>query len=318
MLAVFFNMTLSLLCFFVTILLLSFLHKLFIMKWQLFSIILFVAVATSCKKDHSTETGSNVATTMLDVAYGTNAQQKLDFYLPVGRATTTTKVLVLVHGGSWTSGDKTDLSSYVDTLKARLPGYAIFNINYRLSANPNNVFPTQENDVKAALQFIYSHSSTYLIADKYALIGVSAGAHLAMLQGFKYTSPVRPKVVASFSGPSDLIDMYNNPAGGNVLIRLALANAVGTAPLQDSLLYATSSPVNYISSTSPATIVFQGGADPLISVNQALEVQAALLNKGVINQYVFYPMAAHIGTWDSATMYNAFNKLQAFIEVNVL
>ena len=289
------------------------------MKWQqLFYILLFITATTSCKKEHSTETASNAVTTMLNVAYGADAQQKLDLYLPAGRATATTKVIVLVHGGSWTSGDKKDLSSYVDTLKARLPDYAIFNINYRLSANPNNVFPTQENDVKAALQFIYGNSSSYLIADKYALVGVSAGAHLAMLQGYKYTSPVRPKVVASFSGPSDLIDMYNNPAGGNVLIPLALANAVGVAPIQDSLLYATSSPVNYISSTSPATIVFQGGVDPLVSVNQALEVQAALVNKGVVNQYVFYPLAAHIGDWDSATMYDAFNKLQAFIEANVL
>ena len=199
-----------------------------------------------------------------------------------------------------------------------MPAYAIFNINYRLSAFPNNVFPTQENDVKAALTFITGNAASYLISGKYALVGVSAGAHLAMLQGFKYTNPITPKVIASFSGPSDLIEMYNNPAGGITLISDAVAAAVGATPAQDSLLYATSSPVNYITSTSPATIVFQGGVDPLVSVTQAVEVQSKLTSSNVTNQYVFYPTAAHIGTWDNATMFDAFNKLQAFLAANVL
>ena len=289
------------------------------MKWYSWLLsALFIVAAVSCKKEATTVSGTIAASSMLDISYGTNAQQKLDIYLPAGRTTATTKVMVLLHGGAWTSGDKTDLNDYIDTLKRRLPAYAIFNINYRLSAYPNNVFPTQENDVKAALDFIAGKSATYLITNKYALVGVSAGAHLAMLQGFKYTTPVKPAVIASFSGPSDLIEMYNHPVGGITLIADALAAAIGANPSQDSLLYATSSPVNYITTASPATIVFHGGADPLVSTTQALEVQSKLVNNGVINQYVFYPNAAHIGTWDNATMFDAFNKLQAFLEANVL
>ena len=272
------------------------------MKWRpLLSIILFITMLSSCQKDISSSqpgNGTVAAATMLNVAYGADPLQDIDVYLPAGRAAATTKVMVLLHGGAWTGGDKTDLTAYIDTLKSRLPGYAIFNINYRLSANPQNIFPTQENDVKAAMDFIFSKSATYLVSDKYALVGVSAGAHLAMLQGFKYTSPVKPKAIASFSGPSDLIDLYHNPPGGNTLVSLALADAVGAFPEQDSLLYATSSPVNFITSASPPTIIFQGGQDPLVSTAQALEVQTKLTNAGVINQYVFYPAAApyrHMG-----------------------
>jgi acetyl esterase/lipase len=280
-------------------------------------VVLFFIVLVSCKKDVSTG-NMVVAVNEKNIAYGADPSQKIDVYLPANRTAATTKVIVTIHGGSWTSGDKKDLTGYVDSLKRRLPDYAIFNINYRLSATPNNVFPAQENDVKAALDFIYSKSAEYLISDKYALVGVSAGAHLAMLQGFKYTSPVKPKVVASFSGPSDLIEMYYHPVGGNSLISLALAQAVGFMPQQDSLLYATSSPVNFITNSSPPTIIFQGGTDPLVSATQATEVQTKLANAGVTNQYVFYPDAAHIGFWDNATMFDAFNKLQAFIEANVL
>jgi acetyl esterase/lipase len=280
-------------------------------------VILFFLALASCKKDTST-TDTVAVVNQTNIAYGTDPLQKIDIFLPADRTASTTKVIVTIHGGSWTSGDKKDLTGYIDSLKRRLPAYAIFNINYRLSAYPNNVFPVQENDVKAALDFIYSKSAEYLISDKYALVGVSAGAHLAMLQGFKRTSLVKPKVVASFSGPADLIEMYNHPAGGNSIISLALAQAVGNTPTQDSLLYATSSPVNFITSSSPPTILFQGGIDPLVSTTQATEVQTKLVSAGVTNQYVFYPGAAHIGFWDNATMFDAFNKLQAFIEANVL
>jgi dipeptidyl aminopeptidase/acylaminoacyl peptidase len=139
-----------------------------------------------------------------------------------------------------------------------------------------------------------------------------------MLQGFKYTAPVKPKVIASFSGPSDLIEMYNHPTFGNPLVSLGLANAVGTTPAQDSLLYATSSPVNYITAASPSTIIFQGGNDSLVSVTQALEVQKKLGDAGVKNQYVFYPEAGHTGSWDRETSLDAFAKLLAFIKDNVL
>jgi len=120
----------------------------------------------SCKKSDGGGTGgggTNPATaqTLTDVSYGTDAAQKMDIYLPANRTTASTKVIVLVHGGAWSSGNKTDLSTLqvgmviTDTLKTRFPDFAIFNINYRLSTGTVNLFPTQENDMKAAVQFIF-------------------------------------------------------------------------------------------------------------------------------------------------------------------
>src|SRR5688572_27628564 len=79
------------------------------------------------------------AKTELNVAYGANAAQKMDVYLPAGR-TSSTKVILVIHGGGWSSGDKADLTPYIDTLKKRLPGYAIFNLNYRLASGTSNLF----------------------------------------------------------------------------------------------------------------------------------------------------------------------------------
>lgn len=287
---------------------------------KLFSFLLFffiIVLYSSCNKnDDAAPPSVAEAKTILNVAYGNDALQKMDVYLPAGRSADSTKVLIMIHGGGWTTGDKADFKPFVDTMKARLPKYAIFNINYRLSANPNNIFPAQENDVKAAVEFIYSKASEYLISGKYVLIGASAGGHLSMLQGYKYNSPVKAKAVVSFFGPADLTDMYNNPAGGNPLLSLVLANAVGKTPAQDPAIYFNSSPFNFISAASPPTILLHGGADPLVSSSQSVAAKNKLQNFGVINQYVYYPAGGH-GDWDAGTYKNAFNNIQDFLTANV-
>ena len=278
-------------------------------------ILLAVLLATSifsCKKNDT-----SVDVYITNASYGADTMQRFDGYLPADRSTDATKVIILVHGGGWTSGDKTDFSSFVDTLKRRLPGYAIFNINYRLSAAPNNIFPTQELDVKAAVEYIYNKASQYLISDKFILMGASAGGHLAMLQAYKYNTPVKVKAVVSFFGPSDLTDMYNNPVGGNPVLSVLLAGAIGVTPAQDPDIYTNSSPVNFISSSSAMpTILLHGGLDPLVNPSQSVAVQTKLNTAGITNQYVFYPNGGH-GDWDAATYADAFNKIQIFLETNV-
>src|SRR6187401_2929017 len=150
------------------------------MRSGLFILIHFSLVFSSCKKDDAPE--QEMSVTMLNVSYGTNSQQKMDVYLPATRSTTDTKVMIMIHGGGWNSGDKTDFNEYVDSLKKREPSYAIFNLNYRL-ANTPDLFPAQELDVKAAVEFINSERQEYKVSDKFVLVGASAGGHLALLQG---------------------------------------------------------------------------------------------------------------------------------------
>ena len=253
------------------------------------------------------------AKSMMNVSYGTDPMQKMDIYLPADRSNSSTKVLVLIHGGEWESGNKTDLNDYVDTMKKRFPDYAVFNINYRLSINGNNVFPTQENDTKAALQFIIDNATNYIISKKIVLLGVSAGGHLALLQAYKYNSPIIPKAVISFYAPTDLTELYNDPT--SPLIPPALAVIVGKTPAQDASLYSNSSPINFVSSASPPTLLFHGGIDSLVKPSQSVSLQMKLQANGVINQYVFYASKNH--GWTGATLSDSFNKIQSFLASNV-
>ncbi|MEO8109582.1 MAG: alpha/beta hydrolase [Ginsengibacter sp.] len=278
----------------------------------------FISVALfffSCQKiiEPGTGTQSIAAKTILNVSYGNDPLQDMDVYLPASRSSSSTKVLVMIHGGAWESGDKADLNEYVDTMKKRLPDYAIFNINYRLSINGVNTFPTQENDTKAALQYIIDNAGNYIISKKLVLLGASAGGHLALLQGYKYNTPVVPKAIISFFGPTDMTAMYNDPA--NPLIPPQLAIVVGKTPVQDPALYANSSPVNFVSSSSPPTILLHGGQDPLVKPSQAITLQAKLQAAGVVNEYVFYPTDGH--GWVGPDLSDSFDKIQAFLAANV-
>ena len=287
--------------------------QIFSMKLLLF-IIGVALVNSSCQKDGmGGGTASLAAKTEMNVSYGADAMQKMDVYLPAGRTTNTTKVMILVHGGGWNQGDKADFTSYVDTLKRRLPEYAIFNINYRLATGTSNFFPTQENDLKAAIDFIFSKRAEYNISDKFVYLGASAGAHLVLLQAYKNTATIRPKAVVDFFGPTDMVDMYNNPT--NPLIPGALVQIVGGTPTTQATLYTQSSPINFVTAQSPPTIILHGGLDALVSPTQSVALKTRLEASGVITQYVLYPAENH--GWVGANLSDSFNKIQAFLTANV-
>ena len=269
-----------------------------------------VTLISSCKKDDAPE--QDMSVTMLNVSYGTNAQQKMDVYLPATRNTTTTKVMIMIHGGGWNTGDKADFNEYVDSLKKREPSYAIFNINYRL-ANTPDIFPAQEQDVKAAVEFIYNQRQGYKISDKFVLVGASAGAHLALLQGYKYSTPLKPKAIIDFFGPTDLVDLYNNPS--NPLVQPTLLSVTGGTPTTNNTLYTQSSPINFVSAQSPPTMILHGGADIIVSLSQSIQLNNKLTIAGVSRDYIFYPTEGH--GWIGANLSDSFNKIQAFLAANV-
>jgi len=274
-------------------------------------LILFLAILiSSCKKENDTPQDDSV--TMMNVSYGSNAQQKMDIYLPANTSSATTKVIIMIHGGAWNTGDKSDFNQYVDSLKKREPTYAIFNINYRLANSPD-LFPSQENDVKAAVQFIYDKKTEYRISDKFALVGASAGAHLALLQGYKQTNPVKVKAIIDFFGPTDLTEMYNNPT--SPLVPLLLTSVIGGTPTTQPLTYQMSSPLNYVTNQSPSTLILHGGVDIVVSSSQSVLLNNKLTISGVIHQYIFYPTEGH--GWVGANLTDSFNKIQAFLAANV-
>lgn len=263
---------------------------------------------TACSKQG--EQTASEAETLTDVSYGADNRHKMDIYLPADRSTGTTNTIVLIHGGGWSGGDKQDFAPTIGELKNRFPGYAILNLNYRLYSGNNNRFPAQENDVKSAIDFVLSKTSEYKINGKMALIGASAGAHLALLQSYKHNGSTNIKAVVSLFGPTELVSLYNNPPHPD--IKSLLASVIGGTPESASSLYQESSPYNYVTAQSPPTILFHGGIDPLVPASQSVLLRDKLQSSGVTQQYVFYPNEAH--GWTGLNLLDTLNKIEAFLK----
>lgn len=274
---------------------------------------IFGAVLFACKKKAPSLDPRATSLFLPQVSYGPDARNVMDVYLPANRSEASTPVLIMIHGGGWSDGSKADFAAFVDTMKRRLPNYAVVNINYRLASNGTNLFPAQEQDVKKCVEYILSQRASYSISDKIVLAGASAGAHLALLQAYKYTSPVKIKAVVDFFGPTELTQFYNNPP--NPLVPFLLFNVTGATPATNAILYQQSSPLTFVSNTSSPTIILQGGADIVVLPSQSVLLRDRLQALGVAHQYVFYPNGGH-GDWDAATYYDAFNKIEAFIKTH--
>ncbi|MES2882453.1 MAG: alpha/beta hydrolase, partial [Bacteroidota bacterium] len=253
------------------------------------------------------------AQNIINVAYGSDAAQKMDVYLPAGRNADSTKVIIMVHGGAWSAGDKNDFNSYVPVLQQRLPGYAVVNINYRLASGTANPFPAQETDMKAALEFIIQKGSEYGISQKFVLLGASAGAHMSLLQAYKYATP-KIRAVVDFFGPTDMAALYSNASLPT--LQFALQLLMSGTPSTNQPLYFQSSPINFVTAQSPPTIILHGSADVVVPISQSVLLNQKLQSLGVTSQFVEYTGFGH-DVWPPATMTDAFNKIEAFIKANV-
>ncbi len=278
------------------------------MKQFFFSFLISV-VFVACQKETS-DTFQNAEKTILNVSYGADTAQRMDVYLPADRTTTNTKVLVLIHGGAWSTGDKTEFNEYIPVLKQRLPGYAFFNINYRLGEFPStNPFPTQEGDVKTAFEAIVAKAEEYgFNKEKLAVLGASAGAHLALLQSYKNNSP-RVKALVNMFGPTDMVALYNNLT--TPFERTVLQSLLGGTPVTNAAMYQGSSPINFVSAQSPPTLIFHGELDPLVPISQSIALKEKLQQANVPVQMVTYPNEGHGWTGDNLT--DSYNRISTFL-----
>jgi acetyl esterase/lipase len=286
--------------------------KLLIMKQLILTICISVALF-SCKKSTEEMVDTNAEKTIIDVAYATTStQQKMDVYLPANRSTSSTHTVIMIHGGSWSGGDKADFNNDIPNLKPLLGNYAIINLNYRLANGSTILLPQQLADIDDAFTFIHSKATEYNInTSKIAVMGASAGAHLTLLKSYKNNSDGKIKAVVNLFGPTDMAWMYNSHPISTITQPI-IVNAVGGTPTTNAAAYTSGSPINFATSTVPPTIIFHGTADPVVPISESIKLQAKLQLAGVTNQYITYTGEGH--GWSGANLVDTYNKAVAFIK----
>jgi acetyl esterase/lipase len=225
-----------------------------------------------------------------DMPYVTNGhkQQKLDLYVP--KLGDNLPLIVWVHGGAWTHGDK----NWIIPLRfPPLPrgyfeqGYAIASVEYRFSQHA--IFPAQIQDAKAAVRWLRAHAAEYrLDPNRFAAWGASAGGHLVSLLG------AAPKVkefdlgenldvssevqaVVDYYGPVDFPNLPEKVLGAASGESLLIGGSIRDNP--DKARRA--SPIAYISKDTPPFLIVHGDHDPAVDYHQSVLMEAALKKFGV-------------------------------------
>lgn len=118
-------------------------------------------------------------TPKFDLPYGTDPLQKVDVYLP--EKTTGAPIILMVHGGAWQIGDKSNAGTVLNKIKRWCPqGFIFVSVNYRLVPTAGPI--DQAIDVAKALAFVQSQAKSWGgDANRCILMGHSSGAHLVSL-----------------------------------------------------------------------------------------------------------------------------------------
>ena len=132
--------------------------------------------------------------------YSADSYQNLDAYYNTAWVGGSGRpAVVVIHGGSWANATKA-ASASVST-KFYSEGFAVFNINFRLTApsgsHPGTPWPAQRIDTELAVRWVKANASKFGVnPNRIALYGFSSGGHVAVTAAGYYRS-VRAAVSAS-------------------------------------------------------------------------------------------------------------------------
>ncbi len=257
-------------------------------------------------EDTNTEIDPSKYYQELNISYGNDTNQKFDLYLPAKR-TENTKIMVLVHGGGWSSGDKSDMNLIKDLLRQDIPNMAIANINYRLADEDHPPYPMQIEDITSVINYLKDNKVKYSISETLGFIGTSAGAHLSLLWSYAFDTNSNTNMVCSIVGPTNFTDpAYLNNTDPDLQALIDIYGLNPAIPFLEEI-----SPLHQVTSDAPPTILFYGGQDPLIPTTQGTGMRDKLQNLGVTHEFTLYPDAGH--GWVGLELIDTWTKLKLFI-----
>lgn len=117
-----------------------------------------------------------------DIEYCKRGERSLvtDVFYPAKKGARSCPAVLIIHGGGWRSGNRTQHYPLAQRLAAL--GYVCFTPEYRLSTEA--LYPAAVHDLKAALRWIRAHAADYSIdTSRIATLGFSAGGELAAFLG---------------------------------------------------------------------------------------------------------------------------------------
>lgn len=172
--------------------------------FTIIGVITKIAIKPEWSEKYSVKWSDELGTLHKDIAYGDGEANKFDIYLPKDNRKKDYGLVVYLHAGGFTSGDKSDDVETLSWLCSK--GYVAVGINYtlRTETNERSVL-SQSNEIKDAMPKVIETAQKYgYHIDKMAVAGGSAGHALAMIYAYRDAkdSPVPVKLLFGAVGPS--------------------------------------------------------------------------------------------------------------------
>ncbi|HKW29957.1 MAG TPA: alpha/beta hydrolase [Verrucomicrobiae bacterium] len=234
-----------------------------------------------------------------NIEYGTAANEilRLDANVPDG--TGPFPVVLAVHGGGWSTGDKSGKGDFAPALKALTANhFTWFSIDYRLA--PANHWPDCYDDVQTAIRWVKAHAAEYKgDPNRIALLGYSAGGHLVCLAATLARPDTRVQAVVGLAPPTDLVADAEHRGG--VGKWSSMRNLLGRDSMDDETLtlLRQMSPTAHVQPGLPPFLLMQGDSDktilPLFTRNFAAELKE---NKVPCELYFLKGPGHRIADWE--------------------
>lgn len=229
--------------------------------------------------------------------------------------------IVLVHGGAWMRGDPSQAAGNALHLARR--GIATVSISYRLA--PAHRFPAPLDDVRRGLRHVRAHAGELGIdPGRIALLGLSAGAHLALLahlaHGIPELAPDLPPELREVSEEVRAVLLHYGPYD----MRRGRSSPDGTDPVAELLgprradprWVELASPVLHAAHARAPVLLIHGTADTLVSFREAVRMHEALEQAGRRSSLLLLEGAPHAFQmeWRGEANRRATAAMDAFLE----
>ena len=274
------------------------------------SILITNSIFSQCDGRYETEIFSSVSVTTVNYSdVYTDNEHRMDIYTPDGDLETNRPVILYMHGGSFTAGDKamSDCIDFCESMAKR--GYVTASLNYRLSGF--NFILSNEvqyegvlkavSDVKSAIRYFRKEAdngNTYGIDPTTIFVGgYSAGAvialHLAYIDEISDlpTSPIDVQAIVNNVGGSYGLEGDAGHYGYSSEVSGVVSFAGG---INDP---------NWIDSNDEPLVSIQGTADLTVNYNcgpgQNISTVLTLCGVGVM-----HPRADNVGLLNDKLIFN--------------
>lgn len=207
-------------------------------------------------------------------------------------------IILYVHGGSWIYGDNGIPIGLEPIIKSfNKKGYTIISVSYELLKEDTPI-ENPIKDVKDAIRWIYKNKDTYNFdTENIGILGISSGAHLGLMASYskdddfigdtdlsKYPSKI--SYIIDVFGPTDLSSLDISSVGSEYKDEIEDL-------LKSTISLNNYSPINYISKSSPSTLIIHSKTDEIVPYENAKNLYIELINKDVNTKLLTLNSGSH-------------------------